>query len=138
MVEWSKFTLSGSLSGSNDMSLAGLDKMAPSTFGSMSSGDGLDALGRKSASRILNQDYIDRIKEIRLLAMKFDPTMDAVKKVQEILNDYESTGILTKNEMKALNRMYNVFSFEAKYHPDKATTIGVINEILGGLNEYEI
>jgi hypothetical protein len=82
----------------------------------------------------LNEGYYTKIHEILDLAINFDSTSESVSQIKDILSEYVRSGVLTKEEMLFLNRMYKLFTFEAKYHPDKQTTVGRIKEILGGLN----
>lgn len=84
---------------------------------------------------IPDQEYLKRIREICRLAARFDPTQELLDQCITIRAAYVTSGILTKKEMEFLNRVYKLLKFEEKYHSDNETTIGRINNLLGGLNE---
>ena len=120
MVEWSKWT-SGSYSIGADVAANGVTSEPPEI---------------DRTYIVLNQEYTKRIEEIRALALRIDDPSrgELVSAIQDTYMSYKDTGILTKEEMVFLNRAYKFLTFEAKYHPDKESTIGRINEILGGRN----
>lgn len=86
----------------------------------------------------LNKEYFDKICEILNLAVSFEKdeyVHELTTRVTEIKVSYESTGVLTKDEMLFLNRAYKILVFESKFHKDKQTTIGLVYKLLGELNE---
>jgi len=123
MVRWSEFIASGSFTSGS------LHDIIKETALNASK----KALHDAFTPMTINEEYVKRIKEIQELAIRFND-VSSIDAIQNIIYSYRDTGVLTKNEMEFLNKLYKLFTFEVKYHKDKQTTIGRITEILGGLN----
>jgi len=81
---------------------------------------------------ILNQSYVQRINEISQLASMYNT--EAWTTVRDIRTSYHETGILSKNDMVVLNKLWAALSFEHKYHPENEKTLNTIKNILGAIN----
>lgn len=83
----------------------------------------------------LNEEYVKKIDEILEVVIAFDKEGEARSLAMDIKTRYQKSGVLTKQDMQVLNKLWNIFIFEKKFHPDSETTLGKLKNFLGGLND---